>query len=133
LSKTSRDKVIKTQAHRQVLAAGAYEKKENNQQSNNKMTEPTRTGTGRSPKPSDGYTRKFKDRKKSKDEPMVGAMETFGSLIYKINSKDAAEMYHATTEAIVDYVTITYGKDMQNLVKYGVDRNLTMPSPPPEA
>jgi hypothetical protein len=97
------------------------------------MTEPTGTGTGKSPKPSDGYTRKFKDRKKSKEESMVGAMETFGSLIYKINSKDAAEMYHDTTEAIVDYVTITYGKDMQNLVKYGVDRNLIMPSPPPEA
>jgi hypothetical protein len=107
------------------LAAGAYEKKETNQQSNIKMTEPTGNGTGKSPKPSDGYTRKFKDRNKSKEEPMVGAMEAFGSLIYKINSKDAAEMYHATTEAIVDYMTITYGKDMQNLVKYGVDRSRT--------
>jgi hypothetical protein len=70
----------------QVLAAGAYEKKDTNQHSN-KMTEPTGNGTGKDPKPSDGYTRKFKDRKKSKEEPMVGAMEAFGSLIYKITAK----------------------------------------------
>jgi hypothetical protein len=81
------------------------------------MSEPTGTGTGKSPKPSDGYTRKFKDRNKSKEEPMVGAMEAFGSLIYKINSKDAADIYHKTTEAKVDYVMITYGKNMQNFVK----------------
>jgi hypothetical protein len=67
-----------------------------NQQSN-KMTEPTGNGTGKGPKPSDGYTKKFKDRKRSKEEPMVGAMEAFGSLIYKINSKDAAEIYMKTT------------------------------------
>jgi hypothetical protein len=96
------------------------------------MTEPTGTGTGKSPKPSDGYTRKFKERKKSKEEPMVGAMEGFGSVIYKINSKDAAEIYMKTTEAIVDYVTITYGKDMTNLVKYGVDRSFVMPPHPSE-
>jgi hypothetical protein len=36
---------------------------------------------------------------------MVGAMEALGSLIYKINSKDAAEIYMKTTEAIlVDHV-----------------------------
>jgi hypothetical protein len=32
----------------------------------------------------------------------------------------------------LDYVTITYGKDMQNLVKYGVDRNFVMPPQPNE-
>jgi hypothetical protein len=72
------------------------------------------------------------DGEKSKEEPMVGAMEAFGSLIYKINSKDAAEIYMKTTEAIVDHVTIVYGKDMTNLVKYGVDRNFEMPPHPTE-
>jgi hypothetical protein len=35
-----------------------------------------------------------------------------------------------TTEAIVDHVTITYGKDMTNLVKYSIDRHFKM-SPHP--
>jgi hypothetical protein len=76
---------------------------------------------------------KIEDKKKSKEEPMVGAMEAFGSLVYKINSKDAAEMYIKTTEAIVDHVTITYGKDMTNLVKYGIDCDIMMPPHPTEA
>jgi hypothetical protein len=113
------------------LAASPYEKKDINRQSN-KMTEPTGNGTGKSHKPSDGYTGKFKDRNKSKEEPMVGAMEAFRSLIYKINSKDAAEIYMKTAEAIVDHVTITYGKDMTNLVKYGVDCHFEMPPHPTE-
>ncbi len=97
------------------------------------MAEDT-SGHGGTSKPSDRSTRKSKDKKhKSKDEPVLGAMEAFGSLIYKVNSKDAAEMYQKTTEAIVDYVTTNYGKDMLNLVKYGEDRDFIPPPLPSEA
>jgi hypothetical protein len=79
--------------------------------------------------PSGGILKKFKDRK-SKEQPVLGAMEAFGSLIYKVNTQDQAEMYVRTTEKLSEYVLTTYGKDMRNLVKYTTERKFTEPEFP---
>ena len=71
---------------------------------------------GDNPHPSHGSSRQV--RNKSKEQPVLGPLEAFWSLVYKINSKDQSVMYRKTTEKLVDHVTITYGKDMPNLIKW---------------
>ena len=61
---------------------------------------------------------------------VLGKLDKLGSLIYKVNSKDQAEMYIRTTEAIADYVGVEYGRDMRMLVKKGKDKTFTEPGPP---
>ena len=48
-------------------------------------------------------------------------------LVYKFNTPDAGNMYLLTTEAIVTYVSETYGRAMMNLVKYGKEKTFTRP------
>jgi hypothetical protein len=79
--------------------------------------------------PSGGILKKFKDRR-SKDQPVLGAIEAFGGLIYKVNTQDQAEMYVRTTEKLAEYVLTTFGKDMRNLVKYTTEREFTEPEFP---
>ena len=46
------------------------------------MTESNSSGNGANPtSTSDGSTKRFKDKKKSKEQPVLGALEAFGSLI----------------------------------------------------
>jgi hypothetical protein len=94
------------------------------------MTEPRR-GTDADPSSSKGELRKFyKDKKKSKEQPVLGALETFGGLIYKVNTQDQAEMYIRTTKKLTEYVSSIYDKDMRNLVKYATEREFSEPSMP---
>jgi hypothetical protein len=53
-----------------------------------------------------------------------GKIEELGQLVYKSNTKDSADMYIRTTEAVADYVGKEYGKDMRMLVKNQTERNL---------
>ena len=52
-------------------------------------------------------------------QPILGKEEKLGSLIYKYNKKDKADMYLRTTIAIADFVgtDTTLGTDMKLLVK----------------
>ena len=54
----------------------------------------------------------------------LGKLEQLGELVYKSNTKDQADMYLRTTEAIADYVGVEYGRDMRMLVKNGTVRTL---------
>jgi hypothetical protein len=56
---------------------------------------------------------------------LLGALEKFGSLIYKVNTQDQVEMYIRTTDKLMEYVASIYGKDMRNLVKYATERVFT--------
>ena len=76
--------------------------------------------------PLGGSLKQFKD-KKSKERPVPGALEAFGSLIFKANTPDQAEMYIRTTEKLSEYVLTTFGRDMRNLVKYATEREFTEP------
>ena len=60
----------------------------------------------------------------------LGKLEQLGELVYKSNTKDQADMYLRTTEAIADYVGVEYGRDMRMLVKNGTVRTFTEPKPP---
>jgi hypothetical protein len=59
-----------------------------------------------------------------------GKIEELGQLVYKSNTKDSADMYIRTTEAVADYVGKEYGKDMRMLVKNQTERNFTEPRAP---
>jgi Zinc knuckle len=48
---------------------------------------------------------------------ILGKTKELGELVYKTNTKDQADMYLRTTEAIADYVGVEYGRDMRMLVK----------------
>jgi hypothetical protein len=61
---------------------------------------------------------------------VLGALEAFGSLIYKVNTGDQAEMYIRTTEKLTEYVLMTYGRGMRNFVKYGKEKEFTEPEFP---
>ena len=56
--------------------------------------------------------------------------EQLGGFVYKFNSKDQADMYLRTTEAIRLYVGEVYGKDMRRLVQYGEEKTFTEPTAP---
>jgi hypothetical protein len=65
-------------------------------------------------------------RRSPRNRPcLLGALEKFGSLIYKVNTQDQVEMYIHTTNKLMEYVASIYGKDMRNLVKYATERVFT--------
>ena len=76
------------------------------------------------------YGIKKKSKDKSKEQEVLGALEAFGSLVYKVNTGDQAEMFIRTTEKLTEYVLMTYGKDMRNLVKYEREKTFTEPAFP---
>lgn len=82
---------------------------------------------GDTPGKSYGY-KKSKD--KLKEQEALGALEAFGGLIFKVNTGDQAEAYIRTQEKLTEYVLITYGKDMRNLVKYSKEKTITEPQFP---
>jgi hypothetical protein len=54
-----------------------------------------------------------------------------GELVYKFNTKDQADMYLCTTEAIADFVGVEYGRDMRMLlVKHGTEKTFNEPRIP---
>ena len=46
-----------------------------------------------------------------------GKIEELGQLVYKSNTKDSADIYIRTTEAVADYTGKEYSRDMHMLVK----------------
>ena len=67
---------------------------------------------------------------RTNEKRVLGKVEDLGELIYKFNTKDQADMYLCTTEAIADYVGVKYGKNMRMLVKHGKEKSFTEPKPP---
>jgi hypothetical protein len=65
--------------------------------------------------------------RKTTGEQVHGKEEKLGELVYKCNTKDQADMYIRTTEAIADFVSIEYGRDMRMLVKHGTEKTFTKP------
>lgn len=63
-------------------------------------------------------------------KPILGKLEELGDLIFKYNTKDQADMYLRTTEAILDYVGEQYGRKIRIQVKRGVGTTFTEPDPP---
>jgi hypothetical protein len=61
---------------------------------------------------------------------ILGKTKELGELVYKTNTKDQADMYLRTTEAIADYVGVEYGRDMRMLVKRSNEVIFTEPEDP---
>jgi hypothetical protein len=66
---------------------------------------------------SPGNTVGFSRGRKTTGEQVIGKEEKLGELVYKFNTKDKANMYLCTMEAIADFVGVEYGRDMRMLVK----------------
>jgi hypothetical protein len=61
---------------------------------------------------------------------ILGKTRELGELVYKTNTKDQADMYLRTTDAIADYVGVEYGRDMRMLVKRSKEMIFTEPKDP---
>ena len=61
---------------------------------------------------------------------ILGKTRELGELVYKTNTKDQADMYLRTTEAIADYVGVEYGRDMRMLVKRSKEMIFAEPEDP---
>jgi hypothetical protein len=79
---------------------------------------------------SSGNTVGFSRGRKTTGEQVLGKEEKLGELVYKFNTKDQADMYVRTTEAIADFVGVEYGRDMRMLVKHGTEKTFTEPRIP---
>jgi hypothetical protein len=64
----------------------------------------------------------FSRGRKTTGEQVLGKEEKLRELVYKFNTKDQADMYLCTTEAIADFVGVEYGRDMRMLVKHGKEK-----------
>jgi hypothetical protein len=64
-----------------------------------------------------GNTVEFSKGRSPTGEQVIGKEEKLGELVYKFNTKDQADMYLRTTEAIADFVGVEYGRDTRMLVK----------------
>jgi hypothetical protein len=58
-----------------------------------------------------GNTVGFSRGRKTTGEQVLGKEEKLGELVYKFNTKDQADMYLCTTEAIADFVGVEYGRE----------------------
>jgi hypothetical protein len=63
--------------------------------------------------------------RKTTGEQVLGKEEKLGELVYKFNTKDQADMYICTTEAVANFVGVEYGRDMRMLVKHGTEKTFT--------
>jgi hypothetical protein len=77
-----------------------------------------------------GNTVAFSRGRKTTGEQVLGKEEKLGERLYKFNTKDQADMYLLTTEAIADFVGVKYGRDMRMLVKHGTEKTFTEPRIP---
>jgi hypothetical protein len=81
--------------------------------------------TGKSAK-SYGVPRRFNGGHGSKGKLVLGKLEELGvELVYKVNTKDQADMYIRTMEATGDYVGVEYGWNMRILVNQGKEAVFT--------
>jgi hypothetical protein len=71
--------------------------------------------------------------KRHTEQPVLGAIESFGSYVFKYNTSDQVDMYNRTYEHLIGYVTKEYGSDMKNLVKYQQEKAFTKPKAPTAA
>jgi hypothetical protein len=69
-------------------------------------------------------------RKSSDGKQVLGKTTELWEFVYKSHTKDQADMYLRTTEAIADYVGVEYSRDMRMLVKKGTTKTFTKPIPP---
>jgi hypothetical protein len=90
-------------------------------------------GNGETATTPSGGTSSKHTGKKASEQPALGAIESFKGFVYKYNTKDQQDMYNQTTKRLIDYVTVTYGSDMKNLVKNRKERIFTEPEPRVEA
>jgi Zinc knuckle len=58
---------------------------------------------------------------------VLGKVDELGELVYKFNTRDQADSYIRTTEAIADYVGREYGYDMRVLVRTSTEKVFTQP------
>jgi hypothetical protein len=77
-----------------------------------------------------GSTLRFSRGRKPTGEQVLGKEEKLGEPVYKFNTKDQADMYVRTTEAIANFVGVEYGRDMRMLVKHGTEKTFTGPRIP---
>ncbi len=61
---------------------------------------------------------------------VLGKTPKLGEFVYKSHTKDQADMYIRTTDAIADHVGMEYSRDMRMLVKKGTEKTFTKPTPP---
>jgi hypothetical protein len=61
---------------------------------------------------------------------VLGQTEELYDNVYKSDTKDQADTYLRTTQAIVDHVGVKYGRNMRMLVKKGTMKSFTEPVPP---
>ncbi len=61
---------------------------------------------------------------------ILGKTEGLWDNIYKSDTKDQADTYLRTTEAITDYVGVEYSRDMRMLVKKAIIQSFTEPTSP---
>jgi hypothetical protein len=71
--------------------------------------------------------------KRNTEQPVLGAIESFGSYVFKYSTSDQVDMYNRTYEHLIGYVTMEYGSDMNNLVKYQQEKTFTKPEAPTAA
>ena len=62
----------------------------------------------------------------------LGKTESLGEFVYESDTKDQADLYRRTTDAIADYVGVEYSKDMRMLIKRGVEKSFNEPQIPEE-
>ena len=72
----------------------------------------------------------FATGKKTSGGLFLGGDPRLGDLIYKFGTKDQADTYLRTTEAMALLVGREYGRDMRNLVKLGKEKDFTRPRRP---
>jgi hypothetical protein len=77
-----------------------------------------------------GITVGFSRGRKTTGEQVLGKEEKLGELVFKFNTKDQADMYLRTAEAIADFVGVEYSRDMRMLVKHGTEKTFTEPRIP---
>jgi hypothetical protein len=59
--------------------------------------------------------------------------EQFGSSVFKYSTSNQVDMYNRTYEHLIGYVTMEFGSDMKNLVKYQHEKAFTKPKAPTTA
>jgi hypothetical protein len=61
------------------------------------------------------------------ESKFLAKKRSYGNWFHKFNTKDQADKYLRTTEAIADFVGVEYGRDMRMLVKHGTEKTFTEP------
>ncbi len=60
----------------------------------------------------------------------MGNTKEIWEFVYKSHTRDQADMYLHTTDAIADYVGVEYSRDTRMLMRKGTVKTFTKPKPP---